>query len=136
MAGISEIIRVEDTSALSFGNHELDIKAKIDDFEVDGDLYKLKTFKTMTKLEKNGRLLYESTPGTTVSHFELSEQKLEFQVEGLEDAQVTVELENDQEYKLFIDDVLVGKIRSNLAGKLNFSVDFVNGLQRVKITKA
>ncbi|MDA3847497.1 MAG: hypothetical protein PF505_13315 [Vallitaleaceae bacterium] len=57
MAGISELIRVEDTSALSFGNHELDTKAKIDDFEVDGDLYKLKTFKTMTKLEKNGRLL-------------------------------------------------------------------------------
>jgi hypothetical protein len=55
---------------------------------------------------------------------------------GIEDAQVTVELENDQEYKLFIDDVHIGKIRSNLAGKLNFNVDFVNGKQSVKITKA
>lgn len=136
MAGISELIRVEDSLALSFGNHELDAKQKKDDFEVDGDIYKVKTFKTMTKLEKNGRLLYESVPGTTVTDFQLEEDQLSFTVAGMEDAQITVELENDQHYKLFIDDVLVGKIESNLAGKLSFGVDFEKGSQVVKIAKA
>lgn len=136
MAGISELIKVEDTQTLSFGNYELDSKVKVDDFEVDGDIYKLKTFKTMTKLEKNGRLLYESVPGTTVNDFSLSENELKFNVIGKEDAQVTVELENDQEYKLFIDDMLVGKMKSNLAGKISFNTDFANGSQKVKIVKA
>lgn len=136
MAGISELIRVEDSLALSFGNHDLDTKQKKDDFEVEGDIYKVKTFKTMTKLEKNGRLLYESVPGTTVTDFALGETELNFTASGTEDAQITVELENDQTYKLFIDDVLVGKVESGIAGKLSFGADFVNGPVRVKIITA
>lgn len=136
MAGTSELIRVENTNTLTFGNYELNEKAKVDNFEVEGDLYKLKTFKTMTKLEKNGRLLYESVPGTSVEDFELTEKSLSFKVLGLEDAQITVELESEEAYKLFIDDVLVGKINANVAGKLTFNAEFNNGAQTVKITKA
>ena len=135
MAGIQELIRVEDNGELSFGNHLMDSKKKVEDFEVSGDIYKLKTFGKMTKLEKNGRLLYESVPGTTVHNLSLDENSLIFKVEGIEDAQITVELESEQEYKLYIDDVQVSKMISNLAGKLNFSVDFNNGSQKVKINK-
>lgn len=134
MAGI-EIIRVEESGALSFGDYKVDSKQKIQDFEVDGDVYKLKTYNAITKLEKNGRLLYESVPGTLVTNFILDEKELRFTVEGKEDAQITVELEAEQEYKIFVDQVQLGKIKSNLAGKINLSADFSNVNQEVIIKK-
>lgn len=135
MAGISELIRVESDNALSFGNYLMDSKRKIQDFEVDGDLYKVKTYSAMTKLEKNGRLLYESVPGTTVYNMSVTELEVQFEVEGAEDAQVTVELESDQEYVLFINDNEIGDLKTNLAGKISFGVDFEVGNQQVLIKK-
>lgn len=54
MAVIEELIRKEDDGSISFGNYLMDEKKKVLDFEVQGDLYKVKTFKEITKLEKNG----------------------------------------------------------------------------------
>ncbi len=136
MAGISELIRVENDNALSFGNYLMDNKRKIQDFEVEGDLYKVKTYSAMTKLEKNGRLLYESVPGTTVYNLSVTEAQVDFEVEGKEDAQVTVELESDQNYVLFIESKEIGTLKTNLAGKISFGVDFVEGNQKVMIKKA
>lgn len=136
MAGIDGLIRVESQGALSFGDYLADSKQKKQDFEVDGDVYKVKTYSEITRLEKNGRLLYESTPGTTVYNFNLDEKELSFRVEGVEDAQITVELETEQEYKIYINQVQLGKMKSNLSGKLNISVDFSNGQQEVIIRKA
>ncbi len=136
MAGIEELIRVETDNALSFGNYLMDSKRKIQDFEVEGDIYKVKTYSAMTKLEKNGRLLYESVPGTTVYSMSVAEEGLEFEVEGTEDAQITVELEADQDYKLFIEGIQVGKVATNLSGKISFSVDFATGNQKVEVKKA
>lgn len=136
MAGIDGLIRVENKGALSFGDYLADSKQKKQDFEVDGDVYKVKTYSEITRLEKNGRLLYESTPGTTVYNFDLDEKKLSFTVEGVEDAQITVELETEQEYKIYINEVQLGRMKSNLSGKLNISVDFSNGKQDVIIRKA
>ena len=45
MAVIKELIRKESNGTLSFGNYELDSKQKLSDFEFEGDLYKVKTFK-------------------------------------------------------------------------------------------
>jgi len=136
MAGIQELIRVEQNNTLSFGNYLMDSKRKIQDFEVEGDLYKVKTYSAMTKLEKNGRLLYESVPGTTVYSMSVSEEGCDFEVEGAEDAQITVELEADQDYKVFIEGLQVGKMTTNLSGKISFSVDFASGNQKVGIEKA
>jgi len=136
MAGIEGLIKLENDETISFGNYLLDSKEKKDNFEVEGNLYKIKTYRKITKLEKNGRLLYESVPGTTVYNLELNKDELKFVVEGQEDAQITVELEPSQEYKIYIDDVLLGKVKTNLAGKLNFSVDFSNGKREVEIKKA
>lgn len=136
MAGIEGLIRVEDQGYISFGDYLANSKKKIQDFEVDGDVYQLKTYCEVTRLEKNGRLLYESVPGTTVYDFFMDDKELKFHVEGVEDAQITVELETEQEYKVFIDQVLIGRMKSNLAGKLNLSVDFANGKQNVIIKKA
>ena len=57
MAVIEELIRKEDDGSISFGNYLMDEKKKVLDFEVQGDLYKVKTFKEITKLEKNGKIL-------------------------------------------------------------------------------
>ena len=49
MAVVDELLRSETDGTISFGNHKLADKAKLEDFEHCGDLYKVKTFKTMTK---------------------------------------------------------------------------------------
>ena len=51
MAVIKELIRKENNGSISFGNYELPQKTKLADFEVNGDLYKVKTFKEITKLD-------------------------------------------------------------------------------------
>ena len=126
MAVIEELIRQEENGTISFGNYLMDEKKKVLDFEVNGDLYKVKTFHEITKLEKNDVMVLETVPGATVHNFAVTEQGASFTVEGKEDVQITMELEAETEYKLLIDDVNVGKMKSNLAGKINFSVELQN----------
>ncbi len=95
----------------------------MEDFECNGDLYKVKTYKKMTKLERNGKFVYESVPGTSVSHFSMSEEKIEFSVEGTEDAQITLELEDETEYEVLVAGHSAGKMKTNLGGKLSVSVE-------------
>lgn len=123
MAVIEELIREEETGALSFGNFELGAKTKKDGFQYNGDLYKIKTFNEITKLERNGMFVYESVPGTTVHNFRATANAVNFEVEGTEDSQITLELEAEKEYKIHIDKVYVGKMKTNLGGKLNISVE-------------
>ncbi len=135
MAVIEELIRQENNGTISFGNHLMDEKKKVLDFEVNGDLYKVKTFKEITKLEKNGKMLLEAVPGATVHNFEMNEKGACFTVEGTEDIQITMELEPETEYKILIDDVNVGKMKTNLAGKVNFSVEMQNNAPSIAIEK-
>lgn len=127
MSVVKELLRTEDNGNISFGNYELDKKSKLSDFEYKGDMYKVKTFKEITKLERNGMFVYESVPGTTVIDFKEENGIMEFSVEGPDDAQVTVEAEDGSEYKVFIDDTNVGKMKSNLGGKLVLSVELEKG---------
>lgn len=136
MAVVEELLRKEADGTLSFGNHKLATKAKIDDFEYGGDVYKVKTFKTMTKLERNGMSVYESVPGTSVMNFVETEDGISFTVEGDEDAQITVDLEEDTEYEVFVGEASIGKMKTNLGGKLNISVELTGaGEVKVKIVK-
>ena len=123
MAVIDELIREEETGSISFGNYKLTSKTKKDGFNYNGDIYKIKTFNEITKLEKNGMFVYESVPGTTVHDFRATDKAVNFMVEGTTDSQVTLELEAEKEYKIHIDKVYVGKMKTNLGGKLNLSVE-------------
>ena len=127
MSVVKELLRTEDNGSISFGNYELDTKSKLSDFEYKGDLYKVKTFKEITKLERNGMFVYESVPGTAVSNFNEENGVMEFEVEGNEDAQVTVEAEDGAEYKVYINNTNVGKMKSNFGGKLVLSVELESG---------
>lgn len=123
MAVIDELIREEETGALSFGNFALATKTKKDGFQYQGDSYKIKTFREITKLERNGMFVYESVPSTVVHDFRATDKAVNFVVEGEEDSQITLELEAEKEYKIHIDKVYVGKMKTNLGGKLNLSVE-------------
>lgn len=136
MAIVEELLRTEKDGAISFGNHKLGAKAKLEDFEHAGDLLKVKTYKSITKLEKNGMFAYESVPGTSVNHFVEEENGVSFQVEGDEDAQITVGLEDEMEYDVFINDAKIGRMKTNLGGKLNLSVELADaGEVNVRIVK-
>ena len=123
MSVVSELIRTEADGTISFGNYELPAKSKKSDCEHDGDLYKVKTFKEITKLERNGMFVYESVPGTAVSHLKATENGMSFTVECPTDAQITVELEEETSYQVFVDDKEVGEMKTNLGGKLVLSVE-------------
>lgn len=136
MAVVEELLRTESDRTISFGNHKLAAKAKLEDYEHGGNLYKVKTFKELTKLEKNGMFAYESEPGTSVTHFEETENGLTFTVEGDEDAQITVGLEEDTVYKVYVNGANVGEMKTNLSGKLSISVELASvGAVEVKIVK-
>ena len=57
MAVISELIRPESDGTVSFGDYRLDVKSKLDNVKHQGDIYKVKTFKEITKLERKGSFL-------------------------------------------------------------------------------
>ena len=136
MALHEALIREEKDGTISFGDYTLETKSKMSDFEYNGDLYKVKTYHEITKLEKNGLFLYESVPGTAVYHLNVTEKEISFFVSGNEDAQITLELEPEKEYKILIDDINVGKMKTNLGGKLVLSVELSSGVQvQIKVIK-
>ena len=127
MSVINELIRTEENGTISFGNYMLESKSKLEDFEHDGDLYKVKTFNEITKLERNGMFVYESVPGTSVNNFAVKNNEVTFVVSGAQDAQITIQLEEDMEYEVFTDDIAVGGMKTNMSGKLSLSVELSEG---------
>ena len=123
MATVKELLRAENDGTLSFGDYTRASKTKKDGFEFKGDLYKVKTFAEITKLEKNGMFVYESVPGSTVENFKETETEVEFTVSAPEDVQFTLELEPESEYEVFIAGESAGKMGTNLSGKLSVSVE-------------
>ncbi len=136
MAVVKELLRAEADGTLSFGDYTLASKTKLEDFEFQGDLYKVKTFSGITKLEKNGMFVYESVPGTCVENFKATESEVSFKVSGAADAQFTVGVEDDSEYVVFMDGVNVGDMMTNLTGKLSVSAELDNDKSvEIKIQK-
>ncbi|MBO4900756.1 MAG: endosialidase [Lachnospiraceae bacterium] len=137
MAVIEELIRTEEDGKISFGNHQLSDKAKKEDFESSGDIYKVKTYGALTKLEKNGMFLYESVPGTSVTGFAETENGVSFTVSGSEDAQITVGLQDDTEYDVSVGGAEIGRMKTNMGGKLVVSLELTDDEEKaVTITRA
>jgi len=135
MAAVKELIREEADGTISFGDYDLAQKTKKSDFAFEGDLYKVKTFREITRLEKNEMFVYESEPGTAVLHLKEMQDGVTFDVEGPEDAQITVQLEPESDYAIFIGDEKRDVQRSNLGGKLSFSVALGDHPAEVRITR-
>ena len=73
--------------------------------------------------------MYESVPGTAVHDFRATDKEVDLVVEGTKDSQVTLELEAEKEYKIHLDKIYVGKMKTNLGGKLNINVELGEGKQ-------
>ncbi len=123
MATVKELLRAENDGTLSFGDYTLASKTKLDNYEFEGDIYKVKTFAEITKLEKNGLFVYESVPGSTVENFKATDSEVTFKVSAPEDVQFTLELEPESEYEVFLGGESAGKMTTNLSGKLSVSVE-------------
>ncbi|MDR2044451.1 MAG: endosialidase [Clostridium sp.] len=136
MAVIKELLRSEEGGAISFGNHKLPKKAKVEDFEHDGDRLKVKTYAAITKLEKNGMFLYESVPGTSVLNFLEREDGVEFVAEGDQDVQITLGLTDGKSYEVFVNGSSIGAMKTGLGGKLSLSVELeTNGEVPVQVAQ-
>ena len=136
MAAVKELLRAENDGTLSFGDYTLAAKTKKDNFEFEGDIYKVKTFAEITKLEKNGMFVYESVPGSAVENFRETGTEVEFTVSAEGDVQFTLELEPESEYEVFISGESAGRMNTNLSGKLSVSAELVADQNvQVKIVK-
>ena len=136
MAVVEELVRGEANGAVSFGDYTLDKKTKKEDVEFAGDLYKVKTFYEITKLEKNGMFVYESVPGTAVTDFTVRENGVSFTVWGNKDAEITVQLEESTQYVITYNGDQHGLMETNRSGKLSIGVSLDEGVPvNVKITK-
>lgn len=136
MAAVKELLRAENDGTLSFGDYTLGAKTKKENFEFEGDIYKVKTFSEITKLEKNGMFVYESVPGSAVESFKETEDEVSFKVSAAGDVQFTLELEPESEYEVFVDGLSAGKMSTNLSGKLSVSVELSDGQNvPVKVAK-
>ena len=137
MKTVDCLIRNEADGSLSFGDFTLAEKKKVSDFEHAGDLYKVKTFNEITKLEKNESVVYESVPGTAVFNFRTGENDVCFMVAGAEDVQITLELEAESDYDVFVGGFKIGRMQTNLGGKLIFSVEArMDTATEVKVIRA
>ena len=123
MARVEELLRTEKDGTISFGDDTLASKTKLDNFEFEGDLYKVKTFSEITKLERNGMFVYESVPGSAVENFKATDTEVNFQISAPEDVNFTLELQPESEYEVLIGGASAGKMNTNLSGKLSVSVE-------------
>ena len=135
MSVVEALIRIEDDGTISFGNYLLDTKTKLDNVEHNGDVYKVKTFNEITKLERNGMFVYESVPGTAVNRFNMTDGNVTMMVEGHVDPQITLELQPATEYKVYVDGVNIGSMKTNISGKLIFSVTLNDSETEVKVVR-
>lgn len=71
--------------------------------------------------------VYESVPGTAANHFKAGDSSVTFQVEGNQDAQITVQMEDSREYEVYVDGVSIGGMKTNMSGKLVLSVELTEG---------
>ena len=129
---VKELIRVEENGTLSFGDYELPEKTKKSDFEYQGDLYKVKTYRDLTRLEKNGSLVYESEPGTAVTNFLAEEDGVSFDVDAQEDVQIILGMAEDEVYRVYVDDENTGVMKTSTGGKLVLSIE-KGGLSRIPV---
>ena len=127
MSAIKELLRAESDGTLSFGDYELSSKTKLSDFAYEGDIYKVKTYKDITRLEKNDALIYESVPGTAVTNLKLTGSGISFTVEGPEDADLVLEMADETVYEVIIDGASTGTMVTGLGGKLSFGVELSVG---------
>jgi len=133
---MAELIVGNGNGSLDFGDYTLETKTKKEDFPFDGASYKVKTFKEITKLERNGLFVYESVPGSKVTGLVANENGISFSVESNEDLSITLGLDENATYSVSINGKDSGNVETKLGGKLNVSVEMDGTPVEIKVVKA
>ena len=139
MARIFSGITAVENGGLSFGDYTAKEKIKVNDFENMGNIYNLRCHDLVTRLEKNGELLIETVPGSSIINFILNEKTCSFEIESSSAVQVTLGLAPETSYDLSIRTDLGSdtkkEINTNRVGKLSFSVTLSNEAKKVLLEK-
>ena len=79
--------------------------------------------KELLKAEENGSLSF-------------GDYSLTQKTEAADDLQITLEVEPEKEYKVYVNDTNIGKLKSSLSGKISFSIELDAGeTAKVQIVK-
>ncbi len=131
-----EIIKINEDQTLTFGNFEVVEKQKVSDFDYKGEKLKVKTHKDITVLKSNDTLVIETVPGTVVDNFNMEEGNISFGILGYKQTIVTIEVEPEVEYNLYIDGVKSDILTSKPSGKVSISLDVENVKKTVMFERA
>lgn len=122
-----KLIYVNDRGQLEFGDYTLNEKSKVPSFEMGGDSYYLKTWKEITRLEKNGLFLLEALPGCRISAFEEKEDETGFTVSAPYEVHLTIGVDESADYTLLVGGVDRTTSMTRIGGKLAFTVPTKEG---------
>lgn len=137
MSVVKDLIAAGNDGSICFGNYELPEKAKKSGFEMQGDNYKVKTYRESTRLERNDALVYESEPGTAVQDFTWNEDGVSFTVECPGDCQIVLGLADDVTYRVTVNGADMGLMETGMGGKLVLSIEMPeSGCAKVDVTRA
>lgn len=133
---IPEGIRLGPNNTLDFGAFTVKEKIKVDGFPVMGDLYKVKTHNEITRLEKNGVMLFEAVPGAAVFGFKMDDRSVSFSTIGQGNTQITLEVLPVCEYKIYEEEVLLDRVKTGPAGKISLGLELSDKPIKILIEKA
>ncbi len=131
-----DVIKINEDQTLTFGNYEVIEKQKVADFEYKGETLAVKTHKDVTVLKSNDKLVIETVPGTVVENFNIEESDISFNITGYKQTIVTIEVEPEVEYNLYIDGVKSDILTSKPSGKVSISLDVENVKKTVLFERA
>lgn len=120
---MQDIISININENLDFGCHELDHKSK-EIIEYRGLNVKVKTHSEITRLERDELMIYESVPGTTVTDFSYRPEKISFNVTGMGNTSIIIAVNQNNKYRLMIDDEQYFATNVLSGGKIQFIIDF------------
>jgi hypothetical protein len=128
-------ISVNDDKSLNFGDYLTKEKIKVKDFDVNGDMYSVKTHNEVTRLERNGLLLVECVPGASFWNFTMNEDEITCVAKGSGVTNLTLELAPETEYAFFIAGKKIGGQKSNISGKISFSAELIESGIDIKVQR-
>lgn len=123
MKTVSTLISGSDDELLAFGDYTQTEKKKFTDFDYRGDLYYVKTFREITKLEKNGMFEFEAVPGCAVFSYDSGADRKSFEVTGEGNTQIVLAVEDGAEYALYINGELADQTGVDISGKFCINVE-------------
>jgi hypothetical protein len=135
MSNLPKDIIVEADGGLTFGDYVAKDKIKVNDFEHLGNTYSLCSHNLVTRLEKNSEMLIETVPGAAISNFTLNETTCCFDIAGVTNVQITLNLAPEAAYHLRITGEVSEEIVTSRSGKLSFSAELSGQAKRVILEK-